>query len=195
MRMNGNRPRIRHWLRLARGIPLAGLLALSACSSNVPRETSQVSLEGSRVTIGAEKSGTAIPDAANTHNAGDSRKTIATVHSAVKNGVAGHSIYFSDGEAVLSEESKNVLHQQAKYLKQTPKRLIVLRAYLDSLGSRTFSLAIAQNRLNVVAETLREQGIAKSRIRQVMLGQRGKKQSCESPSCQNRGQRVELLYK
>ncbi|MBS1139012.1 MAG: hypothetical protein H6R13_465 [Proteobacteria bacterium] len=181
-------------MRLARGIPLAGLLALSACSSSVPRETPPDSLKDAGATSGAAKSSSAA-SGANSPDAVDSRKPSSTVHAEEKNGAAGGSIYFSDGDAALSEESIKVLRQQAEYLKQNPKRLIVLRAYLDSLGSRTFSLAIVQKRLNVVATTLREQGVAKSRIRQVMLGQRSKKQSCESPSCQNRGQRIELLYK
>lgn len=194
MRMNGNGPRIRQWMQLARGIPIAGLLALSACSSGLPREAPQASLKDVGATRGAAKSSPTAPGG-NSPDAGDGRKPGSIVHSEEKSGAPGGSIYFSDGDAALSEESIKVLQQQAEYLKQNPKRLIVLRAYLDSLGSRTFSLAIVQKRLNIVAKILREQGVAKSRIRQVMFGQRGKKQSCESPLCQNRGQRIELLYK
>jgi outer membrane protein OmpA-like peptidoglycan-associated protein len=181
-------------MQLARGIPLAGLLVLSACSSDVPRETPRISLTDGGATSGAAKSSPVVA-VAKSPAAQESRQPTATVHAEEKNGVAERSINFSDGDTALSEESVKVLRQQAEYLKQNPKRCIVLRAYLDSLGSRTFSLAIVQKRLNVVAETLREQGVAKSRIRPVMLGQRGKKQGCESPSCQIRGQRIELLYK
>lgn len=192
--MNGNRPGISQWMQLARGIPLAGLIALSACSSGVPRETPQVSLENA-VTSGAARSSPAVLSAQNIPNERESHKPIETVHSEEKNGLAGRSIYFSDGDATLSKESIYTLRQHAEYLKQNPKRLIVLRAYLDSLGSRTFSLAIAQQRLNIVVEKLRDEGVAKSRIRQVMLGQRGNKPTCEAPSCQNRGGRIDLHHK
>lgn len=193
--MNGNKTRVRHWGPLARGIPLACLLVLSACSSSAPRETPQLSAQDAGGTGGAAQSSRSVPDVTNAPDGKESRKPISTRHSEETNDMAAHSIYFSDGNTELSEESINILGEQAEYLKQNPKRVIFLRAYLDSFGSRTFSLAIVQKRLNVIAEALREQGVAKSRIRQVMLGQRGKKQNCDSPSCQNRGQRVELLYK
>lgn len=193
--MKGNKPRVRQWRQLARGIPLASLLALSACSSGVPRETPQLSAQHAGVTGGAEQSNPSVPDVPSASDAMESRKPVSTGHSEETNGLAGRSIYFPEGDAALSEESINILVQQAEYLKQNPKRVIFLRASLDSFGSRTFSLAMVQKRLNVVAEVLREHGVAKSRIRQVLLGQRGKKQNCDSPSCQNRGQRVELLYK
>lgn len=194
MRMNGNRPKIRQSVRLARGIPLACLLALSACSSGLPRETPLVPVKDVGVTTEAAKFPTRAPDAVS-HDVEDIRKPISTVRSEEKNSVAGRSIYFPDGDAALSEESIKILGKHAEYLKQNPKQMIVLRAYLDRTGSRTFSLAIVQNRLNAVAQTLHEHGVAKSRIRQVLLGQRGKMPSCESPSCKNRGQHIELIYK
>jgi outer membrane protein OmpA-like peptidoglycan-associated protein len=193
--MNDYRPRIRQWAQLARGIPLAGLIALSACSSGVPRQTPQASVQDAGAAGGVAKSSPAVPGELNGPGERENRKPIATMHSEEKNGLAGRSIFFSDGDAALSEESTKVLRQQAEYLKQNPQKFIVLRAYLDGLGSRTFSIAIVQKRLNIVAETLREQGVAKSRIRQVMLGQRGKKRSCETSSCQHKGQRIEFLYK
>lgn len=104
-------------------------------------------------------------------------------------------IYFADNEITLSDINKQKLRQHAEYLKKNPKRVIVFRAYLDQVGSRTFALAVVQNRLDLVVDALRDQGIPKSRIRQVMLGQRGNKPTCITPSCQGRERRIEVLYK
>lgn len=193
--MNDNGQKCRHWIRLARGIPLASILVLSACSSGAPREFPKASQEDSGATDHATNNVSSVASSATGSGARESSNSTAPVRSEAKSVSAGRSIYFLDSDAALSEENSNVLRQHADYLKQNPKRIIILRAFLDSLGSRSFSLAIVQKRLDLVVQTLREQGIAKSRIRQVMLGQRGKKITCAPPSCQNKGQRIELLYK
>lgn len=192
--MNRSRPGNSPWVRLARGIPLAGVLALSACSSGAPRETPPVSLIDAEVAAQPAESIPAVPRGAGGAHAREGGKAIAVPRSEAKNILAGRNIYFSDNAAVLSEDSTKVLDQHAAYLKQNPKRLIVLRAYLDRLGSRTFSLAMVQKRLDVVVEALHKKGVAKSRIRQVMLGQRGKRLVCDTAACQNGGQRIELVF-
>lgn len=193
--MNGNRPTSRQWMQLTRGILLVSLLALTACSSDMHRQIPQASLEETRAATGIAKAPSSTSDAASSPDARKTPNPVVSIHSEEKSVSAGSSIFFSDGDTALSEDSKEVLRQNAEYLKQNPKRLIVLRAYLDSIGSRSFSLAIMQERLNAVVEMLREQGVPKSRVRQVMLGQRGKKMACETPSCQSRSQRIELIYK
>lgn len=108
---------------------------------------------------------------------------------------ARKSLYFSDNDATLDEGSASVLTALAEHLRKNPKQRVVLKAYLDNLGSRSYSLAIVQKRLDTVTAALREKGVARSRIRQVMLGQRGKKLACETPSCLSRRNSIELQYK
>lgn len=182
-------------MQLARVIPLAGVLALAACSSGAPRKSPGATLANAGVTTRAADNGPSLATPAVSPRAPESIDSTAATHSEVKRVSTGRSIYFSDNDAALSEESKAVIRQHADLLKQNPKRFIVLRAFLDGLGSRTFSLAIVQKRLDLVVQTFREQGVAKSKIRQIMLGRRGKKPACEVPPCRNSGQRIELLYK
>jgi len=183
--MNVDRHGRRPWMQLAQGVFLACLLALSACSSsgvsNIPQSSSSKAraADGGTAESGSDSS---VETVSSKPKDGHLTKTLPAHEE--KRTSPGRRIYFSDGDVALSDESKNLLRQHADYLKQNPKRLIVLRAYLDRLSSRAFSLAIAQERLNAVVETLREQGVAKARIRQVMLGQRGK----------NKVERIELLY-
>lgn len=183
------------WMQLARGIPLAGYLVVSACTSSAPREMPKAPLEEAKVSNKAGNNVSAVSGSAISPGIRENSAPIAAIHSEGKSVSTGRSIYFLDSDAGLSEENRNVLRQHADYLKQNPKRVIILRAFLDGLGSRTFSLAIAQKRLDLVVQTLRKFGIAKSRIRQVMLGQRVKKVACEAPPCKRQGQRIELLYK
>ena len=193
--MNGSSPRSGRWMQWTRGVPLVCLLTLGACSNDQHRETLQPSPADSRATTEAVKGNPSAPSVANSPNAQESRGPVAVTQLEEKNVSNGRSIFFSDSDAMLSEDSLTLIRQHAEYLKQNPKRVITLRAYLDSLGSRTYSLAIVQKRLDAVARALHEQGVARSRIRQVMLGQRGKKQACDTPLCTIRGQRIELLDK
>jgi peptidoglycan-associated lipoprotein len=193
--MNGNSPRSGRWMQRARGIFLVCLLTLGACSTDPHREIPQASQADSRATTETAKSIPPAPSVANSPNAQESRDPVAATHPEEKSVSNDRSIFFPDGDAELSEDSLSLIRQHAEYLKLNPKRFITLRAYLDSLGSRTYSLAIVQKRLDAVARALHEQGVARSRIRQVMLGQRGKRQPCERPLCTNRGQRIELLDK
>lgn len=183
------------WMQLARGIPLAGCLVLSACSSGAPREIPKGALEDAGVNSQAGNRISAVSGSETSPGVQENNTTLVAMRSERTSVSTGRSIYFLDSDTIVSEENRNVLRQHADYLKRNPKRVIILRAFLDGLGSRTFSLAIAQKRLDLAVQTLREFGIAKSRIRQVMLGTRVKKVFCESPPCKKQGQRIELLYK
>jgi len=183
------------WSALARGVPLAGIVALAACSTGAPRqEVGNSSADGKAVT--------SLPGQPSPGNNSASQAMSATgvATSAAPDpkasGVrARSSLYFSDNDARLNEDSASVLRQFAEHLRKNPKRRVVLRAYLDSQGSRSYSLAIVQKRLDVVTAALREKGVPRSRIRQIMLGQRGKKLTCETPSCLSRRNSIEMQYK
>lgn len=195
--MNGQRPKNGQWIQLARGIPLAGILLLSACSSDAPRNTREASSADAGVTTRAAD--ISLPELAISTNSRGSTSSPTATSTEVNTGSTVRSIYFLDNDVTLSEDSRTVIRQHAEglnqNLKQKRKRLIVLRAYLEHRGSRTFSLAMAQKRLDVVMEAFRKYGVPKSRIRQVTLGRRGKSLACEPPLCPNSGQRIELLYK
>lgn len=193
--MKFRRPSKVLWLTLARGIPFASIMLLAACSVSVPREGARNSSdEGKAIASVAERS------SARTSPAPQAMSVERIVTSATPEATAAASstrstLYFSDNEATLDEASESLLRQFAEYLRKNPKRRVVLKAYLDNLGSRSYSLAILQRRLDAVTAALREKGVQRSRIRQVMLGQRGKKPGCETPLCLERRNSIELQYK
>jgi len=195
LEMSVSRPRKVQWLALARGIPLASIVALSACTSSAPREEVRNSSADGKAT-------TSRPDQASAPN-NPAPQAISTEGIAVSaapdpkaiGAAARNSLYFSDNDATLDEGSKSVLQEFAEQLRKNPKRKLVLKARLDNPGSRSYALAIVQKRLDVVTAALREKGVARSRIRQIMLGQRGKKLDCQTPSCLSRRNSIELQYR
>lgn len=193
--MNVRRPRKVLWLALARGIPLAGIVALAACSSGLPREeVRNSSADGKAIA--------SLPDQASLRNDPAPQAmpaagiAVSTAPEPKASGAsARNSLYFSDNDATLDEGSASVLRQLAEHLRKNPRRHVVLKAYLDNLGSRSYSLAIVQKRLDAVTTALREKGVSRSRIRQIMLGQRSKKLTCETPLCLSRRNSIELQFK
>lgn len=193
--MNVRRLRKVLWSALARGIPLASIVALAACSSSAPREDVRNSAEDGKAI-------TSLPGQAFARNnpAPPAMTAAGVAASAVPDpkaigASARNSLYFSDNDATLDEGSASVLRQYAEQLRRNPKRRVVLKAYLDNQGSRSYSLAIVQQRLDAVTAVLREKGVPRSRIRQIMLGLSGKKLSCDTPLCLSRRNSIELQYR
>lgn len=185
----------RQWKSLSMGFPFVGVLLFSACSSDMRHEFHAPSPEPVSTTEQLIHGTTSMPAPEIGRRVPEVKNPVTVKHLDAKEHPGGRNIYFSDGDATLSEDGQSMLRQHADYLKQNPKLIVVLRAFLDAHGSRTYSLAIVQKRLDNAVRTLQEQGIAKSRIRQIMLGRSSKKTICIPPSCQKMGQRIELLYR
>ena len=168
---------------------LAACFSLAACSSGLPR-TAQEAATGN-----APESAAISANSPSQSGALDENSHAATAPAKAGLAEVGRTIHFSGTDTSLNEISKGIIRQHAAEVKQTPKRLIILRAYLDSHGSRSFALAIMQKRLDAVVEMLRAHGVPRTKIRQVMVGQSGKQLACTSAPCQNSGQRIVLLYK
>lgn len=176
----GNTSKIRQSIFL-RQLCLVTSLLLAACSS-VPETpptitTAPLTSDGNQL----------LPD--------DQSPPAATSKAADTPVAEEQRIYFAQGEASLSDENRWKIKQAAQYLKENPKLKVKLIAFSDSLGSRSYTLAIMDNRLSTVTDALHENGIAKSRIRKILISQKAPKRACTTPACQGEGLRIELRYK
>jgi peptidoglycan-associated lipoprotein len=104
-------------------------------------------------------------------------------------------IVFAQNERMLSEESRAKLYGFAMEIKRNPKHIVTLKAFSDNWGSRDYNLAMLEQRLRTVSETLHEFGIQKSRIRAVLMGQRAQTRACAKQPCPNGGQLIEVQWK
>jgi len=174
-----------------RGLCLVATLLLAACSS-VPGDISKNSPTADTASLTVTGNQIQSEDKKPPQTASRSPAQ-ATPESADQ--ASEQTIYFASGNAGLSEENREKLKQAAQYLKQNPKRLVTLMAFSDSLGSRTYTLAIMDKRLGIVAEALHDLGIAKTRIRKILISQKGPKRICATPDYRGEEQRVELRYR
>lgn len=106
---------------------------------------------------------------------------------------ADSSVYFASDDAKLDERGEQVLRRHAARLKSNPQQIVTLVGYADPLGSPSYNLALTEERLDTVSETLRSLGVARGQIRRFSGGQ-ATDSGCDSAACRQRLRRVELIY-
>ncbi|MGE5469892.1 MAG: OmpA family protein [Bacteroidota bacterium] len=198
--LNGMWSMVRHGK--AGGMALAAFLCLAGCSSLSPVDSiappapTAPAVQSPAVAPAASVS-RAAPLAAPEREADQLPRPVAgsTEPLAPVRRAARLQVEFTFGATTLSEEGRELLRREAQTLLVHPKRSLILVAYPEDFGSRTYAVAIMEERLDVVAEALYEQGVAKNRIRKRLFGQRRASGACAAPPCPERGRRVEVLEK
>lgn len=106
----------------------------------------------------------------------------------------GNAVFFPRGSAVLDDAAIDVLRVHAERLRDDPRLKVLLVGHSDHLGSRSFNLAIAEQRTAVVKAKLREFGVQARQIAQRSYGNEKPGASCQSESCRQKMRRVDLVY-
>lgn len=75
------------------------------------------------------------------------------------------SIYFASDSAELSDVAWATIADNAKRLAEDPAAAVTLVGYIDDLSSRSYGIALAQRRIQVVTDAMRSMGVALRRIR------------------------------
>ena len=108
-----------------------------------------------------------------------------------------NSIYFAKGATRIDRTEQNKLRIHAARLKENPVQVVTLAGYTDDLGSDSYNLAIAEQRIEAVAKLLRTYGVPKKQIqplRRYSVGRAGSMAACRTTDCRQKMRRVELIY-
>ncbi len=79
-------------------------------------------------------------------------------------------VYFAFDSAVLSSEAKAYLTEQADWLKDNPRALIVIEGRCDERGPVDYNLALGERRADAARSYLVSKGIASNRIKTISYG-------------------------
>lgn len=104
----------------------------------------------------------------------------------------GHSVYFALGSIDPDSTGLAVIRRCADTLKADERRRVTLIGMTDDLGSRTYNVAIAEQRINAVQHELRRMGISAYQIKRRNHGSEMARSRCTTDSCRSGMRRVEL---
>lgn len=105
-----------------------------------------------------------------------------------------NSVFFPPSGAKLDQASRQRLLKHAARLKDNPDLQVTLAGHTDHLGSPSYNLAIAEQRINAVMDVLRAQRIPVTQIRRQVVGSEQVPANCKSPECRRKMRRVELIF-
>lgn len=104
------------------------------------------------------------------------------------------SVFFERGAVELDDHQAANLRLHAERLKSSPKQRVTLIGYTENLGSRAYSVAIADKRVEAVYSMLRKFGVPARQINQRVAGVERIGKACNSEKCRHLMRRVELRY-
>lgn len=79
-------------------------------------------------------------------------------------------VYFDFDSSALTDNAKEALDTQVKWLKKHNKVNVVVQGHCDDRGTREYNLALGERRANAVKNYLVSQGIAADRIETISYG-------------------------
>lgn len=105
-----------------------------------------------------------------------------------------NSVFFPSSGTAVDADGRRRLLEHAARLKANPDLVVTLVGHTDNLGSPSYNLAIAEQRVNAVYAVLRSQGVPLIQIRRYGVGSEQMGLGCKSAQCRRKMRRVQLHY-
>lgn len=169
---------------------LAGIvLALGACSSNVPLDDNAAKIE---------QRGDAAPGAGadGASSRGVAPVTAGNVDELNNPGgaLAKRSIYFDFDSDAIRAEFKGTIEAHARYLVSRKDRKILIQGNTDERGTSEYNLALGQRRAAAVRKALATLGVPDSQMEAVSLGKEKPKALGHDETAWAENRRADIVY-
>jgi len=105
-----------------------------------------------------------------------------------------NNVFFVLGASVVDAVGRKKVRHHAERLKADPKVEVTLVGYTDDLGSPSYNLAIAEQRVNAIHKALRGNGVRSNQIRRHVAGPEQLAPACRSTECRRKMRRVQFVY-
>ncbi len=104
--------------------------------------------------------------------------------------VIGDRVLFAVDTSTLTQEGRNTLTAQARWLMTNSEYSAIIEGHADEQGTRDYNLALGTRRANAVREFLVAQGVAGNRLRTVTYGKERPLEICSQESCYAKNRRA-----
>ena len=162
------------------GLPILCLSALLAGCSSAPVDETTSTIEDTTVQTASLEKEMKVENAAAMAEA-----QAATVNS------ADTVFYFAFDKAVLSDDSRAALVENAQFLISNP-RAVRLEGHADERGTREYNMALGERRANAVKDFMIMQGVSGSMIEVISYGEEQAASFGSSAAAWSMNRRVEL---
>lgn len=105
------------------------------------------------------------------------------------------SIYFDFDMYAVKPEYRNVIQQQAAFIKAHKNDIVTVEGNADERGSGEYNLALGDKRAKVVRMSLEVLGIPATQIKTVSLGNEKPRLSCHEEKCWQENRRDDFVHK
>ena len=164
------------------GLSILCLSALLAGCSSAPVDETTSTIEDTTVqTASLEKE----MEAENAAAMAEAQAQAAAVNS------ADTVFYFAFDKAVLSDDSRAALVENAQFLMSNP-RAVRLEGHADERGTREYNMALGERRANAVKDFMIMQGVSGSMIEVISYGEEQAASFGSSAAAWSMNRRVEL---
>lgn len=158
---------------LQKGILLAAVLGLSACSGN----------SGLFDRFGRGQ------DAGN----GIDSSALDPTSPAYFEQTIGNTVLFAVDESTLNDGARTLLTQQAQWLLDNGTYTAVIEGHADEQGTREYNLALGARRASAARDFLVSQGVADNRLKTVTFGKERPLEICSTEECYSKNRRAVTL--
>ncbi|GAB4529996.1 MAG: OmpA family protein [Roseibium sp.] len=102
----------------------------------------------------------------------------------------GRRIYFEQGSAVVTDEARVTIENQARWLKRNKKWLVKVQGHADDPGSEAAQKTLSTQRANAVMAELAKLGVDQKRMWVKGYGVERPVTDCDELTCKSQNRRV-----
>lgn len=102
----------------------------------------------------------------------------------------GDRVHFGNDQHTISDEGRQILNGQARWLASNPQYSIIMEGHADEKGTREYNLALGARRASSAQNYLISQGVQPGRIRTISYGKERPIEVCSTESCYYKNRRA-----
>jgi peptidoglycan-associated lipoprotein len=106
-----------------------------------------------------------------------------------------NSVYFDFGEFAVKPEYREVVTQQAEFMKAHGNVVVTLEGNTDERGSSEYNLALGEKRADAVRKSLEVMGVPSGQIKTASFGEERPRLACHEEQCWKENRRVDFIGK
>ena len=104
-------------------------------------------------------------------------------------------IFFDYDRALLSPGSKQILEENARWIKRFPTATVIVEGHCDERGSEEYNLALGDRRAQATRDYLLDAGVSPTQVEALSFGEERPFESCHDETCWSKNRRAHFAVK